>query len=293
MGLKRLFPFIFAGLMGVAAVTLLQNYVQKERRVVAAERKKLQAVFQDQVKVLVANKPIEEGTAIRVEDLAHQAMPRGFVQPSATGRPEDVVGWVTKTPIDEGQQVLRNALRHPGEVAPGTSLATVMPQGKRAVPISGEALSGVVGLVHPGDTIDVLWTVQIPKTGDQGGDVVTSTLFQNVEVLAVGSHIKGVAEARDQEKKNQTGGESAQTVTVALTPQQAALFLVAKEKGRIQLSLRSSAEKDGLTALPPANTAMLMQSALGQVAKPEPPRKTTHEVEVFKGLQRSVVSTTD
>ena len=93
------------------------------------------------------------------------------------------------------------------------------------------------------------------------------------------------------------GGEGAEpeseyTLTLALTPQETALLLYAREQGRVELSLRSRADKGEQVAVFPADMPLVMQSILGrQPTSPDgpmgPPQRT---VEIYKGLERSVVT---
>ena len=280
--IKRLIPFIVSAVLGLIAVVMLQRYLAGERAKLTAKQQELQALFQDQKNVIVALKEIPEGTAITPELLGSQPIPSKFVQPYATSQAMDVVGWVAKVPIAQGEQILTNKLRRESEQPLSATLSGLTPEGKRAVTIGADALTGVGGFVRPGDAIDVLWTFKVPQAGTQETELVTMTLFQNVSVLAVGDQMIGKA-ASDHE------ASQSYTVTLALNPQETALLLYAREQGQIQLSLRPKTEKDLQVAVSPANMATIMESALGKEAVAEAP-SPQRTVEVIRGLEHSVVA---
>jgi len=281
--LKRFLPFIIAGILGLAAVIVMQRYITGERAQLVALRKKLMADFQNPVEVIIARKDIAEGTTLGPELLERGMVPPRFVQPYATPRAADLVGKVARVPISKGEQVMANKLALPERPLANT-LAGLTPQGKRAVTIGTDVLTAVGGFIRPGDQVDVLWTFQAPTgEGGRGSELVTVTMFQDVQVLAVDTQMIGT----DAEEM---GAGSIAMATLALTPQETELLLFAREQGQVALSLRSALEREGVVALPPADIAAMMEVVLGisPTRKEEAPEPI--DVEVFKGLERNVVS---
>ena len=157
-----------------------------------------------------------------------------------------------------------------------------MEKGKRAITIAVESVTGVGGFVRPGDAVDVLWTLSLGQSSaEQGAQVVTWVLFQDVPVLAVGHEMVG-RPSKTAEPANQYN------VTLSLTPQDASFLLFAREQGRIQLSLRPKTEEGAPVQVAPANVNTLMEQVLG--VPPPPPPPPTRQVEIYKGLQRDVVT---
>ena len=282
--IRRFLPFLFAAGMGLLAVFGMRYVMQQDRVKLAEERKKLYADFEQPFDVIVARKDIPEGESITAEMLDRMAIPKKFVQPYAKSRAADFLGMVTRAPIATGEQVLLNKLQKPEDVRALTSLSRITPEGKRAMTIGTDVLTGVGGFVRPGDVVDVLWSFQVPPPGGkkEDGELVTVTLFQEVVVLAVGDQMVGAAQGEPQEANKDY------TVTLALTPLEAAYLTYAREQGQVQLSLRSQVDRDGQVNVPPANLTMLMESVLGRSTAPDTAPQRT--VEVFKGLERSVVS---
>lgn len=117
------------------------------------------------------------------------------------------------------------------------------PPGKRALTISIESLAAVGGLVNPGDFVDILAHLKVPMNLDDERakpDVVTTVLFQNIQVLAVGTNFKPLANepAYDLQQKTKT-----LNVTLAVTPEEAGLLTFAEANGNLQLALRAPAEE--------------------------------------------------
>lgn len=127
------------------------------------------------------------------------------------------------------------------------SFAVRTPPGKRAMTILIDALSAVGGLVYPGDYVDIIAKLDIPESIDspEKKRAVTSVLFQNVQVLAVGTNFKPI----DTEAPNYNAQQSARqlNITLALTPEESGLLAFAKENGKLQLALRGPAEQETQT----------------------------------------------
>ena len=284
---RRLFPFVFAIILGVGAVVVMNSVITNERRAIAVERQRLYKDYVTPVDVVVASKDIREGTTIDTSHVKIASVPEKFLQPFAARGAHEILGKVTLTPIAEGEQILLNKVRLAEAVPMGATLSSITPKGKRAVTIGVDAVTGVGGFVRPGDTVDVLWTIQLPTAPPAPGaqpqsQVFTVTLFQEVPVLAVGREIMGRATGT-------TDTSNQFTVTLGLDPQGTSFLLFAREQGRIQLSLRAR-QDEGTIAVAPATIDALVQTVLGSAAMPQAPAApATREVEVYKGLKRDVV----
>ena len=284
--IKRWMPIGFAVAMGLLAVASLNRYLVTERRKLDQERQELLAYYeqhyQDPIDVVVAARDVAEDVSLSPGHLRMAKIPESFVQPYATLNPGSVLGMVTRVPIAEGEQIMQNKLRRPEDIRSGATLSTLTPEGKRAITIQVDTLTGVGGFVRPGDLVDILWTLKLPVRGQRQPQVVTLTLFQHVPVLAVGgTFIGGRTEVAD--KKG-----TAQTVTLALGPQETSFLLFAREQGGVQLSLRPRSEPASQVAVAPANFETLMLQLGMQSDAPQ--GQVFREVEVYKGLKRDVVA---
>ena len=281
-GLKRRLPLLISIAFGGIAVWLMNVHVNNALQRVHLKEQALLRDYKDPIKLVVAAKDLPAGTPLEAALLGQASVPEKFVQPYAARTPRDVLGLVTLAPPAQGEQILMNKLRRADEVAGDATLAGMTPKGTRAVTIGVDAITGVGGFVRPGDDVDVLWTLKLPGSTKQDGQVVMLTLFQKVPVLAVGGQMVGRPPAQGQ-----TAAPRDYTVTLALTPQETAFLLFAREQGRIQLSLRPKQEDQTQAAVPPTNINTLLEAKLG--IKPTPPPRPAKRVEVYKGMKREMV----
>ena len=113
----------------------------------------------------------------------------------------------------------------------------------RALSISVSGAASVSGMVNPNDHVDVIATFSVPRENSAVPgqvDLVTSTILQNVLVLATG---KETAKSQVQRGfgTNMSGGYN--TVTLEVTPREAEMLVFAEQmKGRLALSLRGRSD---------------------------------------------------
>ena len=131
--------------------------------------------------------------------------------------------------------------------------ATIDP-GYRAVAVTITDVSGVAGLVQPGAHVDVLFT----RPGTMA-EAITSTILQNVKVLAIGRSVQvnQVVDAR---------APKIPVATLVVTPEQAQKLELAKNQGRISLSLRNPLDKTEGVDGRPVNTDVLDPAMRAKVA---------------------------
>ncbi len=294
---KRWLPLVFAVVMGLLAVALINRYLTQQRQALERERQKIMSAYQAPVEVVAAAADLPEGQQLDRSHLKTITVPERFVQPYATSSMDDVVGKVTLAPMAVGEQILSNKLRRSDEVPTGSTLSSLTPKGKRAVTIAVDTLAGVGGFIRPGDLIDVLLSLQVPTPGQSQPGQVTLTLFQDVPVLAIDRDTQPV-HAKEPEGTSKQSPQPPQQpqqqfmVTLALTPQETAFLLFARDQGRIQLSLRPRQETGTQVTIAPANSTTLSQYLFGQEAtspQAQKPAPEPQSVEVYKGLERSVV----
>jgi len=125
-------------------------------------------------------------------------------------------------------------------------LAQKLAINQRAVAIPVDDVSGINGLIRPGDTVDVIGYFNIPNENYSNMESVVKVLLQNALVLAVGSNIAGSSDSFSnitaQAGKLQgvsSSDETAKTVTLRVTPKEASFLAFAGEQGKIRLILRS------------------------------------------------------
>jgi len=200
--------------------------------------------------VVVAKSDIAAGTEITAGMVEVIEVPDSLLVGDAFTSTQLVVGEAARYPIAAGEQVTRARV---GANAEGDGLAFVVPAGMRAIAVSVDEITGVGGLILPGDRADVIAVISEQAGADNPDRVVT--VLQDVEVLAVAQSAQEPVPAADEEAGAQaetdgastTSGQlpenaepqpSARTVTLALTPEQVQLLALVQEKGSVYLSLR-------------------------------------------------------
>jgi pilus assembly protein CpaB len=240
----------------VLAMLLTSSYL-------AGQKRKL-LNWSEPITVLVATRDILENIQINEEMVKEEYVPRKFVQPGALEILEHAVGRVTVAPVRKGEQVTDTKLVTFGRES---GLAVKLPQGKRAVTIAVDDVTGVAGTIKPENFVDVLATFDFGS--EASAKIYTYTILEAVHVLAVGDDMGAGNMAGKMQKKEDKGlfgggnpmnalGDlgKKKTVTLALSPEDVQKVVLAQESGTVTLSLRPQWEEDkrlNLEAATPAS----------------------------------------
>ena len=135
-------------------------------------------------------------------------------------------------------------------------IAALIEPGKRAVSVAINDVSGASGLIMPRSHVDVLFT----KPGSMA-EAVTTTVLQDAIVLSVGRVTEVVATPPPTGSAAAAAPAPASTqtraVTLLVTPEQAEKVELAKNQGKVSLSLRNPLDKDLMTDAGATTTANL------------------------------------
>lgn len=194
--------------------------------------------------VVVARQVIAARTMITEQMVQTKDIPVEMIQPGTAMELSEVVGKVCRSELYPGEPIRTDRLYRDQD--PSGELALQIPPGQRALTVQINEVSGLAGLLRPGDRVDVLVTF------DQAADKtsLSTLLLQNVRVLAVGQTTAG---APGNDKKI-----SVQTATLALAPELLPQLTLAAERGSIRLALRSPKDQ-GIVNLPSARLANLIR----------------------------------
>jgi pilus assembly protein CpaB len=164
----------------------------------------------------------------------------------------------------------------------------------RAFSVKVNEVVGVGGFIVPDTLVDVVVTTAISSSRQQ--DQMSKIVLENIRVLAAGQVV-------EQQKDNKP--VTVNTVTLAVTPDDAEKLALASNDGKIQLVLRNYADSDNVVTggidkgrlLASYRKAVAPVAATENEAKPRrvvkkkaapaaAPRKS-YSVEVIKGNKRS------
>ena len=235
--------------------------------------------------VMVAANDLQVGAKIEERDIKIIRIPSVDLPPGAPRRRADVLGHGVIIPISKGEFILPNRLA--GENA-GHGLPALIPPGMRAVSVRVNEIVSVAGFVMPGTRVDVLLT----GTPGGSGEQQTTTVLQNVEVLASGHTL---------ERNSSGDAQNTAVITLLVSPDDAERLTLASSEGHIQLALRNpldtkqddvaSANSRGLyhTAAPAPPQPVVHHPAPKKPAATAPPPSTGVSIEVYQGDKKTEV----
>jgi pilus assembly protein CpaB len=230
----QLIGIAIAGVCGVGAFVGMQKLTTKPQVVQREVRTNL-------AEVLVARADLGLGaiaseSSFRCQGWPQEAVPHGAVLCRGAASVKELAGHIARAPILANEPITRSKLIKPGE---GGVLASILPEGRRAISTKITEDTGVGRLILPNDHVDVYLIRRV--RGRAGEEHTSELLFSNVRVLAIGQRL--------ETKEGQKGVEG-NTATLELSPLQAEKLALAKSMGDITLALRSIADfrRDGAGA---------------------------------------------
>lgn len=233
---------------------------------------------------LVAARPVTAGTLTRAEDFAAKTVPSGQVPPGAIVDTPDARaaarGALVRHYVEAGMPLFQSDLLRPRDRG---FLAAVLAPGTRAVSIGVDPVSGVAGLIWPGDRVDVILTQDITAGGGRTTRIISGeTVLPNVEVIAVDQNIAQGAPANGT-----SAGRLAGTVTIQATSDEAEKLAVAAQLGHLSLAVRSLDDQRPGGSEP--GTSVTGTDVSPELARASAAAIGTH-VQVIQGGQRGEVT---
>ena len=230
------------------------------------------------VPVVMAADDIQVGTKLEAHDVHVVTLPQSAVPPGAFSGTSQVLGRGAILPVSKGEFILPSKL---AALNAGTGLPSMIPQGMRAVSVRVNDVVSVAGFVQPGTHVDVL------ATGSGGNERQTTTVLENVLVLAVGKSL---------DRNPLADAQTAPVITLAVSPDDAQKLALVSQEGRIQLSLRNPMDtrKGGIGA---TRTSSLYLGEKPVATEPKPkahrvvakvpaPPPAPYQVEMIRGSKR-------
>lgn len=272
---------MFIGAIALALGGLLSSVVYKRLQAGAAGPRK------PGVDIVVAANDLQVGTKLDDRDLKvvnfpAESLPEGIIHQKARA-----VGRGVLQPISRGEFILSSKLADK-DVA---GLPALIPPGMRALSVRVNDVIAVAGFVLPGTRVDVLLT----GNPGSGGDSVTTTVLENVAVLATGQKLERNAAGEPQ---------NTAVITLLVSPEDAQKLTLASQEGRIQLSLRNPLDtgQEKIASLrnaalysgatpPPVTAPPRTPTKVKHVApSAAPPRPVPYTIEIIRGNEKKEVN---
>ena len=179
--------------------------------------------------IVVAKDDLGIGSEIQRENLLIRDYPSdAYPREGAFSDIEDVIDRAVISPILKDEPILAGRVTEKGA---GVGLAPLIPEGKRAVAIAINQVSGVSGYINPGSEVDILLTGQPQGTTER----LTATVLENVTVLSTGHRLEMDPNGKPQ---------NVPVINMLLTPEESELITLATGVGRIQLVLRNPMDEE-------------------------------------------------
>jgi pilus assembly protein CpaB len=186
--------------------------------------------------ILAAAHDLSVGQMIRKADLKSVAVLAKDIPKGSIFGEKDALNRVVLYPVSTNEPLVATKL---SLLSGPEGIPSTIDPGYRAVSVQITDVSGVAGLIEPGAHVDVLFTRPGTMT-----EAITSTILQNVKVLAIG-HAVQIGQTADPR------APKVPVATLIVTPDEAQKLELAKNQGRISLSLRNPLDSsNGVDGLP-------------------------------------------
>lgn len=264
IGMVLLLALVSGGLAAYLAYTVLRNPANP-----VAERDP-----EATVEVAVAARDMGVGTMLTPEDVTMVRWPASAVPAGYPSSQTEVVGRGLITPVRMNEPLLATKL---ARKEAGGGLPIVLEEGQRALSVKVDEVIAVAGFVQPGTRVDVLVTLDGVGNIDEP---LTQLVLQDIEVLTAGQVYQ----------PNPDGEPTPVTVaTLKVTPEQAEKLVLASQKGRIQLGLRNTLDRDSVTTEGARIATLLPRRAVATGPRRAPVSNTVN-VEIYRGSQQTTQS---
>jgi pilus assembly protein CpaB len=198
------------------------------------------------LRVVVAARDMPLGTLLRKSDVKLVDYPEKDIPKGVAVQAEDAINRVLRAAVNTNEPILQARLSGLTSVE---GVSSTIDPGYRAMSVQITDVSGVAGLIQPGSKVDVLFT----RPGSMA-EATTSTILQGVKVLSIGRPVPTGATAAEARA---TAATASKVVTLVLLPGDAQKLELAKNQGRISLSLRNPLDNVQAEGTEPITTEVL------------------------------------
>ncbi|QPH55299.1 Flp pilus assembly protein CpaB [Pontivivens ytuae] len=263
------------GLAGFAVLAAKQRFDSYEEALARSQQAEQQQ--QQYVPVVVARRQLAYGATLTPDMVGILNFPQQAVNEDWFSSREEIFGESSEPRqvlrvIERGEPIMSMKITGFGQQA---GMAARLGEGFRAFTIRVDVASGVSGFLKPSDRVDVFWS------GRFRGEAVTRLIIENLELIAID-------QISDSDRNRPM---VARTITVKVTPEQAATLAQAQSSGALSLSLRGLGDETVTGDLEINLDDVVGYVAPEPVAAPAPVERRT--VTIRRGTESSDTITVD
>jgi len=225
------------------------------------------------VKVVVAAADVPAGSGFKPEALKLVDWPAAKLPVGAFSSVAQLNGRVLKTAAATGAMILEPMLSPPGSIG---GLSAMLEPGSRAMTIRVNDVVGVAGFPLPGNYVDVISYMKLPRKKNETTDsFISKTVLEKILVLA----------SAQRTGHEDTTPKTVESVTLQLTPQQAEVLDMVSNTGKITLVLRNQMDDQPANTHGVSNTLGIVPASAPRAVKPRVAGKSCSRV--IQGVQVS------
>jgi pilus assembly protein CpaB len=250
------------------------------------------------VSIQAAARDLPAGTRLRKADLKIVRVPEADAPKFAILDEKLAIDRALLLPVTTNEPLTSAKVASAGGAE---GLPALIDDGMRAIAVPINESSGVAGLIQPRAHVDVLFT----RPGSLS-EAVTTTIIEDVVVLAMGRTTEATSSATVPATGQAAAAvRTAQSATLLVSPEQARMIELAKNEGKVSLSLRNPLDQSaGGDASPTTATSLVagfvpktaVKAAPPPPPPPPPPKiiiekqeppKPKNVIDVFRGDKHS------
>jgi len=254
---KPLIPITLGVVFAAVAAFMTLGYLKQASNKPAAPQLETETV-------VVATSAIKRGDTVSAENVKVVEWPKNAVPDGAFTTLESSIGNVARTPIFENDPITQHKVV---DANSKSVLSMLIPDGRRAIAIKVNEVTGIAGFVAPSSRVDVL--VSLPEKDEDPAR--TRIVLQDIEVLAIAQAV----EQRDNKPV------VVNTVTLNVLPSEAESLTLAANEGSLQLTLRNDRDQARVYTAGASLDQLVGKASLGA---------TGSQVELIRGTNRELQS---
>jgi pilus assembly protein CpaB len=264
---KTIAPIVISIIIAISGSVFIYKWINLKTAPKAVVK-----VESEAVPIAVAAVDLQWGTQLKPEMIKITPFLKDSLPEGHFTRTADLNNRIVIATLKKGEPVVEHRLA-PVSIETG-GVSAILKPGKRAVAVKGDKVMGISGFINPGNRVDVLVTIEDPRTKKDK----TKVVLENIPVLATGTQIQ----------KNEKGEPMPVDVyTLEVTLEDAEKLALVASMGRLKFALRNITDTE-----PVLTKGATISETMASLSMREPKKKTTSKwrprsnsvtVEVIKG----------